>query len=85
MATKSKANGTKSNFKADGPTADAFKQTFDQAVRGYSQFSELSQENIEALVESANIATRGVEVFNYEALAFSKQTIEDGVRSRAPL
>ncbi len=79
MTTKSKANGAKTNFKAGGPAADAFKKTFDQAVSGYSQFSELGQDNVEALIESANIATRGFEAINQESLSFSKQSLEDGV------
>lgn len=79
MTTKSKANGTKTNFKAGGPAADAFKQTFDQAVSGYSQFNELGQETLDAVIKSADIATRGIEAINQESLAFSKQSLEDGV------
>lgn len=79
MTTKSKANGAKTGAKGAGPATDAFKKTFDQAVNGYGQFSEVGQDNMDALIESANIATRGFEAINQESLAFSKQSLEDGV------
>ncbi len=58
---------------------EAFKQGFGKAMEGYGELNEFSKDTVEALISSANIASRGLEVLNSESLAFSKQSVEDGV------
>lgn len=80
MPAKSKStNGTGAAENAKQAGDEAFKQGFGKAMEGYGQLNEFSKDTMEALISSANIASRGLEVLNSEALAFSKQSMEDGV------
>ncbi len=80
MAGKSKStNGTKTAGSAKQAGNEAFNQGFGKAMDGYGQFNEFGKDTIEALISSANIASRGLEVINNDALVFSKQSMEDSV------
>lgn len=83
MATKTKtANGateTVENMMA--ASSDAMKENMEKVVSGFDKFSAFSKENVDAVIQSANAATKGLEAINAEALAFSKQTVEDGVEA----
>ena len=83
MAEKTKAaSSKKTNANAD-PNADPngsqnFKEGAEKVLDSYGQLTEFNKDTIEALVASANITSRGLEVLNNEALVFSKQSMEDG-------
>ena len=80
MAGKSKStNGTKAAESANQADNETFKQGFGKAMDSYGQLNEFSKDTIEALISSANIASRGLEVLNNDALVFSKQSMEDSV------
>ncbi len=80
MATK--ARTTKSNgTQAEAITAGTgfVKDNVEKAVKGYDTVTTYSKATMEACMQSAQAASRGLEAINTEALAFSKQHIEDAV------
>lgn len=81
MATKAKStNGTTESVETIvNAGTGAMKDSYDRAVKGYDQFATFSRDTIEALIQSAQVATKGIEAINTEALAFSRQSMEDGV------
>ncbi len=56
---------------------DAFKTGFEKVVGSYDEVAAFSQDNLEALVESANIAKERLEALQSEALTYSKNAFED--------
>ena len=60
-------------------SSDALKQGFEKAVKGYDEMATFNKATIEAVMQSASAASKGFEAINAEALAFSKQSIEDAV------
>jgi phasin family protein len=48
-------------------------------VQGYDQLAAFNKATVEALMQAANAASKGLEAINAEALAFSRQTIEESV------
>ncbi len=89
MATKTRSTGSTQSNAADKiaegqkeafVTGTAFmKDNVEKAVQGYDTLTSFSKKTMEAYMESANVATKGIEAINSEALAFSKQSIEDTV------
>lgn len=59
--------------------AEAIKDGFEKAVKGYDQFMAFGKDNAEAMLKSANAAGKGMETFNSEFFAFTRKIIEDGV------
>jgi phasin family protein len=60
-------------------SSDAMKQSFDRAAKGYDSLAAFNKATLEAFIQSANVATKGLETINAEALAYSKQALEDSV------
>lgn len=58
----------------NGVSVDAFKKGFEKAA-------ELNKQNIEALVESITAVTKGLEVIGSEAVSYTKQALEEGVKA----
>jgi len=58
---------------------EAFRASFDKAVKNYDQFLGYGKDTVAAYVKSANAAGKGAESFHNELHAFSKQSIEDSV------
>ena len=75
--TTSKTTSKKDEVKGDPLGANIFANGFEQIFGGYGDMAAFGRENIEAFVESANLAKTGLETLQSEALAFSKQSIED--------
>ncbi|HEX3652461.1 MAG TPA: phasin family protein [Rhizomicrobium sp.] len=80
MATKMKSAGE--TFKDTAETvakngADAFKNGFEKAVKGYDQVLGFGKENVEAYLKAANAAGKGVEAVQNEMYLFSKQSVEE--------
>ncbi len=74
--TRNTTNGSKS---ADVNGADLLKDNVEKAVKGYDTWTNFSREAMEAWMQSTRAATKGFEALNTEALAFSKQSVEDTV------
>ena len=81
MSSKAKAtNGATETIETMVKSStDAVKQSFERAAKSYDSLTAFQKANLEALIQSANVATKGIETLNAEALAFSKQAIEDTV------
>lgn len=59
--------------------AQAFREGVDRSVAGLSELNAHGKKNLEAVVESATVAQRGVETLGQQAVAYSKKSWEDGV------
>ena len=88
MATKTRSSATAQSASAKATDAgaetlaagtDFMKDNVEKAVKGYDTLTSFSKKTVEAYMQSANVATKGIEAINSEALAFSKQSIEDTV------
>jgi len=82
MATKTKAAGD--TFKDSAETvakngAEAFKNGFEKAVKGYDHVLGFGKENVEACLKAANAAGKGVEALQNEMYLFSKQSVEETI------
>jgi phasin family protein len=79
MAKKTTPNGAEPIDTAFLSGAEAMKDGFEKAVKGYDQFITFGKDNAEAMMKSANAAGKGVESFNSEVLSFARKSAEDGV------
>jgi phasin family protein len=80
MATKTKTAGDHVKDTAETVAkngAEAFKNGFEKAVKGYDQVLGFGKENVEAYLKAANATGKGVETFHNEFYLFSKQSVED--------
>lgn len=90
MAAKAKSAGEKVNGVEEIETAvknsaEAFKNTFEKAVKNYDQFLTYGKETAEACAKSASAAGKGAETIHNELYAFSKKSIEDGITAAKAL
>lgn len=63
-------------------TADAQKAVTEQvekATKSLEGMTAFSQETLDALIKSQNLAAKAAEELNAEVVAFSKKTLEEGV------
>jgi phasin family protein len=81
MASKSKTsnNGAETIETALHSGAEAMKDSFEKAVKGYDQFMSFGKDNAEAVVKSANAAGKGIETFNSEVFAYTRKSIEESM------
>jgi phasin family protein len=81
MASKAKSpsNGADTVESALHTGAEAMKEGFEKAIKGYDQFVAFSKDTAEALIKSANAAGKGFESINSEVFAYTRKSIEDGV------
>lgn len=82
MTTKAKSTTTAATESIEtvlGAGSDAVKQSFDRAVKGYDNVASFNKETLDALIQAANAAGKGLEALNSEALAYSKQSIEETI------
>lgn len=80
--TKAKTAGEKATATAEfamANGADAIKAGFEKAVKGYEAALGFGKDTAEACAKSASVAGKGVESFNNEIYAYSKQSIEDTI------
>lgn len=80
MATKMKAAGDRMKDAAETMAmngADAVKNGFEKAVKGYDQVLGFGKETVEAYLKAANVAGKGVETMQNEMYSFSKQSVEE--------
>jgi phasin family protein len=57
--------------------ADSLKTGFDKTAKIFESATEFGKDTVEAYVESATIAGKGFQVINGEAVAYSKEAIEE--------
>jgi len=82
MASKTKSttnNGAETIETALHTGAEAVKDGFEKAVKGYDQFVSFSKDNAEAMIKSANATGKGIETINGEVFAFARKSIEEGI------
>jgi len=81
MATKAKttSGATETVETMLNAGSGAMKDGFERAAKGYDQLAGFSKENVEAVIKSANAAAKGIEAINTEAMAFSRQSMEDSI------
>jgi len=59
--------------------AEAMKDGFEKAVKGYDQFISFGKDNAEAMLKSANAAGKGIETINSEVFAYARKSAEESV------
>jgi phasin family protein len=59
--------------------AEAMKDGFEKAVKGYDQFISFGKDNAEAMLKSANAAGKGIESINTEVFAYARKSAEESV------
>lgn len=59
--------------------AEAMKDGFEKAVKGYDQFISFGKDNAEAMLKSANAAGKGIESINSEVFAYARKSAEESV------
>jgi len=80
MATKkTTTQGAESIETALLTGAEAMKDGFEKAVKGYDQFISFGKDNAEAVLKSANAAGRGIETINSEMFAYARKSAEESV------
>jgi phasin family protein len=84
MATKAKATGEKINGAEGIETvmkngSEAFKASFEKAVKSYDHFLGYGKETVEAYMKAANAAGKGAETLHNEIYSYSKQSVEDSI------
>jgi phasin family protein len=68
------AEGIEFMFKG---SADAFKDGYEKAVKGYDQLVGYGKETTEACLKAATTAGKGVETLHDEIYTYSKAAVED--------
>lgn len=80
MATKkTTTQGAESIETALLTGAEAMKDGFEKAVKGYDQFISFGKDNAEAMLKSANAAGKGIESINSEVFAYARKSAEESV------
>ena len=59
--------------------AEAMKEGFEKAAKGYDQIFSFGKDNAEAVLKSANAAGKGFETINTEVFAYARKSTEDSV------
>ena len=81
MATKTKTstNGAETIETALHTGAEAVKDSFEKAVKGYDQIVTFGKDTAEAVLKSANAAGKGVETINSEVFAYARKSVEESM------
>jgi len=82
MAPRTKStssNGAETVESALYTGAEAMKDSFERAIKGYDQFVSFSKDTAEAVIKSANAAGKGLETINSEVFSYTRKSIEDGI------
>jgi phasin family protein len=80
MTTRAKKAGEQVHETAETVVkngADAFKNGFESAVKGYDRVLGFGKETVEAYARAANAAGKGVETLQSEFYLYSKQSVEE--------
>ena len=70
---------------AQAAGAQAFREGVDKSVASLTELNALNKKNLDAVVESATVAQRGVEALSSQSLAYGKKSWETGVAAAQSL
>ena len=76
---KSNTNGADTVESALYSGAEAVKEGFEKAIKGYDQMVAFGKDTAEAMIKSANAAGKGFETINSEVFSYTRKSIEDSV------
>ncbi len=79
MATKAKTTTTKAVEDAFTASTQAVQDGFNKAGLGYDDLAAASKDSVKAFAEAVSASQKGFEAINGQAMAYSKQAVEDGV------
>ena len=80
MATKKSTTPTPESMDAALHTgAEAMKDGFEKALKGYDHLITFGKDNAEAVVKAANATGKGIETINSEVLAYARKSVEDSM------
>jgi phasin family protein len=71
--------------KMTSASTDAMRKGFDKSYSAFTDMSEMSKKNLEALTASASVATKGMESLNAKVLAYTKSSMESGIAAARSL
>jgi len=79
MASKSKStqNGAETMETVITAGTDAVKQSMEKAMKSFDDIATFNKSTVDALVKSANAASKGLEALSAEVMSYSKQSVED--------
>jgi phasin family protein len=77
--TKTITNGAENFETALHTGAEAVKDGFEKAAKGYEQLVTFGKDTAEAVLKSANAAGKGIETFNGEVFAYTRKSVEESV------
>ena len=77
--TKTSTNGADTVESALYTGAEAMKESFERAIKGYDQLFSFGKDTAEAMIKSANAAGKGLETINSEVLSYTRKSVEDGI------
>jgi phasin family protein len=66
-------------------TNDAVKEGFSRSMTAFAEMNSVSKQAFDAWMESATVASRGVEALNGHVLAYAKKSMEDSVAAAKSL
>jgi len=64
---------------------ERFRETIDRSVTAMSEVGAFGKENVEAIIASATVATKGIEQLSARAVAYSKSAMENHVAATKAL
>jgi len=77
--TKTATNGAETIESALHSSADAMKDGFEKAAKGYDQIMSFGKETADAMMKSATAAGKGIETINGEVFAFARKSLEESM------
>jgi len=78
MASKTKStNGAETMESVVSASSEAVKQSMEKAMKSFDDIASFNKSTVDALVQSANVASKGLEALSAEVMSYSKQSIED--------
>lgn len=83
QANVEKTQAQAEKFQAAG--AQAFREGVDKSVASMTELNAQGKKNLEAVVESATAAQKGLEALSSQALAYGKKTWDDNVAAAQSL
>ncbi|MHA6288425.1 phasin family protein [Maricaulis sp. CAU 1757] len=60
---------------------DALKDGFEKTLKSVTEVSNFQKQNVDAVIESATLAAKGMETVNANSVAYAKTLMEDGVNA----
>ena len=66
-------------------TVEMTRSRIEAAMKGFEDIATFSKENVEAMVATTSAATKAIETLNAEAVAYARQSFEDGLAAARAL